>query len=356
MKRRPRSVAPPPDTIRGRLLDWYREAKRPLPWRETCDPYAIWVSEVMLQQTRVETVIPYYHAFLARFPDVAALADAPEDDVMSLWSGLGYYRRARLLQAGARAVVARHGGTVPGDPQSRRSLPGVGRYTAGAIGSIAFGLEEPVVDGNVARVLSRLDGLDHDPASPAGQRALWERATELVRGDSPGDLNQALMELGAVVCLPRDPRCQRCPLSDLCVALETGRVGELPRRRRRRPPTLIEEVAAVATDDERVALVRRDAPGLFGGLWQLPRADGHGIEAARRAHGTLGASDHDALSRAGDVERLLTHRRIRVEIWRAPLPRTLPPDAALFAHRELRSVGVSSFTRAILDVVIPRSD
>ena len=180
-------------SIRRKLLAWYDRAARDLPWRETRDPYAIWVSEIMLQQTRVETVIPYYERFLERFPTALALAEADEDAVLSQWSGLGYYRRARLLHAGVREVVAEYGGRVPEDADARLALPGVGRYTAGAIGSIAFGREEPVVDGNVTRVLARLFRIGTPVGAAVTSKRLWDEDCCLVRGPRPGDLNQALM-------------------------------------------------------------------------------------------------------------------------------------------------------------------
>ncbi|MBZ0116093.1 MAG: A/G-specific adenine glycosylase, partial [Sandaracinaceae bacterium] len=217
-----------PSARRTKLLAWYDASKRALPWRETRDPYSVWVSEVMLQQTRVETVVPYYLRFMERFPDPASLASAQDDEVMSHWSGLGYYRRARLLIAGVREVVERYGGAIPESAEARLSLPGVGRYTAGAIGSIAFDKEEPIVDGNVARVLARLHGIEDAIGSKNADKQFWLRAEELVRGERPGDLNQALMELGATVCTPRNPDCARCPIREGCAARETDRQHSLP--------------------------------------------------------------------------------------------------------------------------------
>ncbi|MBC7172514.1 MAG: A/G-specific adenine glycosylase, partial [Polyangiaceae bacterium] len=210
------------DSIRSALLEWFDRAQRDLPWRRTLDPYAIWVSEVMLQQTRVETVIPYYERFLTRFPTPAALAEAEEDAVLAAWSGLGYYRRARMLHAGAREVVATYGGAVPEAREARLALPGVGRYTAGAIGSIAFGKPEPIVDGNVARVLSRVRFIETPPGRADTERRLWDEAERLVYGERPGALNQALMELGATVCTPSSPRCTECPIARACAARSKG--------------------------------------------------------------------------------------------------------------------------------------
>ncbi len=233
--------------IRQKLLGWYDEAARDLPWRQTRDPYAIWVSEVMLQQTRVETVIPYYERFLASFPTPRDLAEADEDTVLSHWSGLGYYRRARLLHAGVREVVAQYGGQVPEDAEARRALPGVGRYTAGAIGSIAFDKEEPIVDGNVTRVLARLFRIGTPVGSAVTSKRIWEEAARLVPGVRPGAFNQALMELGATVCTPKQPSCESCPVADYCEARAHGEVDALPVPRPRKSPIQVKLAAVVAT-------------------------------------------------------------------------------------------------------------
>ncbi len=207
---------------REALLTWYREHARALPWRDSRDPWRVWVSEVMLQQTRVETVIPYFKRFIERFPAARSLAEASESDVLALWSGLGYYRRARLLYAGAKAVVARHGGDIPADSVALRALPGVGDYTVGALGSIAFGLRAPLVDGNVERVLTRLHGLRGDPRAAPLKKSLWALAARYADHTSPGDVNQSLMELGATVCAPTSPRCLVCPVCSHCVAAREG--------------------------------------------------------------------------------------------------------------------------------------
>jgi A/G-specific adenine glycosylase len=246
-----------------------------MPWRETSDPYAIWVSEVMLQQTRVDTVRPYYDRWMARFPTVVALADAELDDVMREWQGLGYYSRARNLHRAARLVRERHGGTVPDDTGALRSLPGVGEYTAGAIASIAFGSASPAVDGNVRRVLARLHDLE-DPR-PAELRGL---AARLVPADRPGDFNQALMELGATTCTPRSPRCGPCPLSEWCIAYARGTQAERPRPRPGRPvPEASVATVVMRRDGNQVLLVRRPEKGLLGGLWEFPDPDVPGIAA-----------------------------------------------------------------------------
>lgn len=272
--------------VRSALLRWYDDNRRDLPWRaapgERPDPYAVWVSEAMLQQTRVETVRPYFAKWLESFPNLETLAAAPEDSVLKAWEGLGYYSRARNLHRAVREVVARYGGAVPADIDSFRALPGVGRYTAGAVASIAFGQEAPVVDGNVRRVFARM----LDKAEP-GDARLWRLAERMVVGERPGDLNQALMELGAIVCVPRSPRCDQCPVRTDCAALSAGTVDERPARR---PPKRIpveRHGVAVVVRDGRVLLTKRPDGGRLAGLWEFPgalRQDGEeAINAARRA-------------------------------------------------------------------------
>ncbi len=339
--------------MRAALLAWYDANARDLPWRRTRDPYAVWVSEIMLQQTRVETVIPYYERFLSRFPDARSLADASEDEVLASWSGLGYYRRARLLHAGVREVVERYGGEVPGEPEERRSLPGIGRYTAGAIGSICFDREEPIVDGNVARVLSRAFAIEHPIGSSASERALWERAAELVKGPRPGDLNQALMELGATTCTPRAPRCGDCPIAPWCAARASSRQDELPVPKKRKEPRRVEMVAVVASRaDGAVALVRAEGT-LFGGLYAPPMMEGRGRELARAALRAAGVRGRLADEPAGRVEHVLSHRVLDVEVWRAT--RASSGVRPLVSPRALPSIGTSTLTRRILAVGAPHA-
>ena len=253
--------------IRARLLDHYGGAQRDLPWRHRSDPYGIWVSEVMLQQTRVETVIPYYLRWMDRFPDVEALAEASLDEVLSLWKGLGYYGRARNLHRAARIVRERFDGHVPSAPEALRALPGVGEYTAGALQSIAFGRAEAAVDGNVRRVLARL--FDLEETTPSRVRSL---ASALVDPARPGDFNQALMELGATVCLPRSPDCDACPISSDCMALEAGTVRLRPPPAKRRTVPVITVAVAVLYDQERARFLVRKRPeeGLLAGMWEFP--------------------------------------------------------------------------------------
>ncbi|MGD2067554.1 MAG: A/G-specific adenine glycosylase [Gemmatimonadota bacterium] len=284
-------------TIRHRLLTWYDAHARDLPWRRTDDPYAVWVSEVMLQQTRVNTVIPFWTRWMERFPTVAALADARLDDVLASWEGLGYYRRARLLHRAAARVRDRHRGELPRDVAGLRELPGVGEYTAGAVASIAFGRRVPAVDGNVRRVLARL----HDLPTPSPAQ-LRERAARLVPPERPGDFNQALMELGATVCSPTSPRCGSCPLERVCRARALGVQEDRPRPQRRgRVPERRFGVAVARRvrngGPTELLVVKRPVDGMLGGLWEFPTARLSDGEAP--ATGALRALDAADAGRKG---------------------------------------------------------
>ena len=336
---------------RRTLLHWYDAHKRDLPWRETHDPYAIWVSEIMLQQTRVETVIPYFERFLARFPDVTTLAAADEDAVLGEWSGLGYYRRARLLHRGAREVVARYGGEVPAGREARLGLPGVGRYTAGAIGSIAFGLEEPIVDGNVARVLSRVHTITTPLGTTATETRLWQEAEAWVRGARPGDLNQALMELGATVCTPSSADCGSCPLRAVCTG--KARAHELPVPKPKKKPKRVQLVALRVERGDAVLLERRRSEGTFAGLWIVPRTErGDDTVTSARAHlrslGVRGARIGAALT---EVQHVLSHRHLFAEVRPVTHARVAETDDLRFVERSTlrsRELGLSTFDRKLL--------
>ncbi|MGV3620107.1 MAG: A/G-specific adenine glycosylase, partial [Archangium sp.] len=261
-------------TLRADLLRWFDRTKRDLPWRRTKDPYGIWVSEVMLQQTQVDRVVNYWQRFLARFPDVRSLASAEVKEVLGLWSGLGYYSRARNLHRAAQAIATTHAGELPDSVDALLELPGFGRYTAGAVASIAFGLEAPLVDGNVARVLSRLLEIEGAPGEREREKTLWAAATALVSGERPGDWNQSLMELGATVCTPQNPTCLLCPVRAECGAFIQGRVGELPPPKKAAKRKRLELHVAFARKGREVLLARREEKGLFGGLWELPSTEG----------------------------------------------------------------------------------
>src|SRR5580692_8385176 len=231
--------------LRRQLLDWFRQFQRDLPWRRTKDPYRIWISEIMLQQTRVAAVIPYYQRFLARFPNIHSLAEAPQDEVLRLWAGLGYYSRARNLQKSAQSIVAQHGGEFPHEEAAVLALPGIGRYTRSAILSIAFGAKHAVLDGNVARVLARLGAIRGDLRESRRWQWLQRTAGELLDPKSPGDWNQAMMELGAMVCTPRAPQCLLCPVAKFCRARQSGDPEAFPGKRKKREAMQIVLAAAV---------------------------------------------------------------------------------------------------------------
>jgi A/G-specific adenine glycosylase len=305
-------------SLRAKLLAWYPGARRDLPWRRTRDPYAVWISETMLQQTRVDTVIPYYERFLRDLPTLGHLAEAPQEQVLRLWSGLGYYRRARMLHAAAKQAAAAHEGAVPSEVDDLRKLAGIGAYTAGAVASIAFGRRAAVVDGNVARVLARLFAIEDDVKTARGAARVWRLAEELVPdGDGdPGDWNQALMELGATVCVPREPRCGECPVRDECEGKRLGIASTLPRAAPKRPPISVRRVAIVLASERAVLLARRRGDVLFGGLWEPPLAEGEMATLATR----LGI-DATSLVPAGEVLHLLSHRRMQIVVARAPLGR-----------------------------------
>ncbi len=253
-----------------RLLDWYERHRRDLPWRRTRDPYAIWVAEIMLQQTRAETAIDYFERFLARFPTLVDLARAPLDDVLKAWEGLGYYARARNLHKAARLVVEQNRGSIPRTPEALRDLPGIGRYTAAAVASIAFGYDAIALDGNLCRVLCRLFAIDDDPGRPNTRRSLEALAESMLPSGHAGNFNQALMDLGATVC-NSPPRCLLCPLRDWCQARREGIQNDLPIRATRTQRPHRDVTAGVIWDgDGHFLITQRPLDGMLGGLWEFP--------------------------------------------------------------------------------------
>ena len=255
------------------LLDWYDRCARDLPWRGFHDAYRTWVSEAMLQQTRVETVLSYYDRFLARFPSLAALADAPEEDVLKAWEGLGYYSRARNLWKGARQVMSEYEGILPRDPEKLKKIQGIGPYTAGAIASIAYDVPVPAVDGNVIRVLSRIYGIRTDALEPGTRKKIESLASSLVPQERPGDHNQAVMDLGATVCVPGTPDCARCPLSAFCDAFRVGDAADLPVLPKAKPQKVITYALLIIRSGDRV-LLRQRTERLLQGLWCFPLLEG----------------------------------------------------------------------------------
>ena len=301
--------------IEQQLLAWYSTHFRPLPWRVDATPYHVWISEIMLQQTRIEAVLPYYHRFISVLPDVQALATVDTETLLKLWEGLGYYSRARNLQKAAQVMVDSYGGTLPADYDALRSLPGIGDYTAGAIASIAFSIPVPAVDGNVMRVLARLTGDDTDVLSTAGKKKFTDLAWQLVPEQQPGRFNQALMELGETICLPAGtPRCEACPLKDQCVAYRDELTQQLPVRIKKTKRRIEDRsVALVITQSNppSVLIHKRDDTGLLAGLWEFPN--------------TLSATCLDALPQ--DVRTLCDDGE------------TAPNSKHLFSHIEWRMSG-----------------
>jgi len=311
---------PPRNHLVADLLQWFAENARDLPWRRDPSPWRVLVAEAMLQQTRIATVLPRYETFLSRFPDPEAMVEAGEDEVLALWSGLGYYRRARNLFAAATAIVADHDGRVPGDRGSVRGLPGVGDYTAGAILSVAFGIAEPLVDGNVERVLSRVFLIAGNVKRGAAKKRIRELAADLVGRGPPDQWNQALMELGALVCLPRSPRCDGCPVAVHCGALAADRTETLPEMPPKREVLAVRMAIGLVTGTRGTLFVRAPEGGFLAGTWMPPFAvvlDGEGLEAAlRRAareQGTLLTPGR----RLGTVRHTITHHRITATVFEA---------------------------------------
>jgi A/G-specific adenine glycosylase len=305
------------------LLEWFDRHRRDLPWRRTGDPYKIWLSEVMLQQTRVETVLPFYNRFLEKFPTVEDLARADLEEVLTLWSGLGYYRRARQLHAAARKVAEMGG--FPSTPEGLRELPGIGDYTAAAVASIAFGVAVPVLDGNVERVLSRVLALDEDPRSSGARRHLLAAAADLLDPRRPGDSNQALMELGATICVPRRPRCLLCPLLPGCRAAREGDPERYPLPKAKREPERHRLLVAVVENGQGVLLFRRpDDSSLLAGTWELPWVglERDGVVAVESPEEALAARYGGVWilgPRSAGVRHGITHRDIEVDVHRAEL-------------------------------------
>ena len=299
------------------LLDWFDENRRDLPWRRTDDPYRIWVSEVMLQQTQVRTVIPYYQRFLARFPDLAAFAAAPLDDVLKHWEGLGYYARARNLHAAARALA---GAGVPDDPDRFGALPGVGPYMRAAVMSIAFARPLATVDGNVKRVLARAFAVEHAVDRPAGARAVQALADELLDSSHPGEFNQAMMELGALVCRPRNPACTSCPWSQSCAAVAAGAQERYPRTSPKRAVPTARIAVGVVSRRGRLLITRRAESAMLGGLWEFPggkiRRGEAAEDACRREIREETGLEVDIVEHVASVQHAYSHLKVKIEVFR----------------------------------------
>ena len=351
--------------FRARLLGWFRQFQRDLPWRLTRDPYRIWLSEIMLQQTRVAAVIPYFERFLERFPNVRALAEAPQEEVLRLWSGLGYYSRARNLQLAAQEIVARHSGEFPRSLEAALALPGIGAYTAAAILSIAFGEKLAVLDGNVARVLARVEAVRGDLREGQRWRSLQAAADILLAPEAPGDWNQAMMEFGATLCTPRAPHCLLCPVGVYCRARKLGLADRLPEKKRKREPVPVTLVAAVFLDARGKTLLlpppsasnklkRDDVPALVSRLWHFPAQSAsvnrHRMDFRRllRPYAATPAKRGALVSELPRVRHTVTYRKIQVlaflvRVEKLPKVRT----GKRIALAAVTSLPISNLTRKI---------
>ena len=302
----------------SRLLKWYRQHGRTLPWRGHPDPYAVWVSEIMLQQTRVEAVIPYFEKWMRQFPTAKDLAEASEQEVLNAWEGLGYYSRARNLHKAAKIVIDEYDGKLPRDPKTLRKLPGIGRYTAGAIASIAFNMDVPTLDGNLRRLFARLFDVSEPADSSSGEKILWKLAEEHLPKGQAGDYNQALMDLGATICLPKNPRCLICPLMEFCEARINGTQEQRPVLKPKKETPHHVHAAGVIIKDRKVLLSKRPSNGLLGGMWEFPngRVDvepADGLTSALETGYRLKVQKGDAL---GTVKHAYTHFRVTVHAFR----------------------------------------
>ncbi len=342
--------------IAGAVADWFEGHARDLPWRRTGadgrrDPYRSLVSEFMLQQTQVSRVLEKFGGFMDRFPSVGSLASADEHDVLAAWSGLGYYRRARHLHAAAKDIVSRFGGMVPSDVELLRTIPGVGRYTAGAIASIVFHRSEALVDGNVVRVLMRLDARDGTAGDRTNSSWAWDQAERLVAqaGDRVALLNEGLMELGAMVCTPKTPHCTACPLRGMCVAAGEGRQHEIPRVAARAKRRVLYCSSVVVRDgDGRVLIERRGDGGLWAGLWQAPTIERDDRHADPHEISGLVGADADHLVGVGAFAHATTHRDVRFRVWRLDGWAGETGDRRWVAPDELVGYGISNAQRRVL--------
>ena len=350
-------LPPPPwrRRMRQRLLRWFAQHARELPWRDEPTPYRVWVSEVMLQQTQVQTVVPYFQRFMAALPTVHHLAAADEQQVLKLWQGLGYYRRGRQLHQAAREIVRRWDGRFPRELQAWLSLPGVGRYTAGAVLSIALGQRVPILEANTQRLLARLAAWPQPVQTAASQRYLWHLAEVVLPRKDPGTFNQAMMELGSLVCRPQNPDCEECPLAVLCRACQQGVQDQLPRSNGRTRWQQRHEVVLALRHRGAVLLVQREPGQWWAGLWDLPRFPADSARAtpdwvARRVRQTLGV-DAQGPRRCFTASYTVTRFRVRQQVFQAEVARpsrTLPPEGRWVPPQQLAQVPLPSPTQRVL--------
>ncbi|EWG08639.1 A/G-specific adenine glycosylase [Cytobacillus firmus] len=307
------------------LISWFEAEQRDLPWRKDQDPYKVWVSEIMLQQTRVDTVIPYFHRFIEQFPTIRDLSEADEEKVLKAWEGLGYYSRARNLQAAVREVHEKYGGKVPDTPKEISSLKGVGPYTAGAILSIAYGIPEPAVDGNVMRVLSRILSIWEDIAKPSSRKIFESSVRTLISHENPSHFNQALMELGALICTPTSPSCLLCPVREHCTAFYEGTQQELPVKTKTKKQRNVQLAAAVLIDDQdRVVIHKRPGKGLLANLWEFPMTEINiayvsDKEQMKDAFSTQYGANVDIQEMTGQIEHVFSHLTWNINVYKGKL-------------------------------------
>lgn len=327
--------------FRKALISWYLEEKRDLPWRRTSNPYYIWVSEVMLQQTRVETVIPYYERFIGKFPTLAELAEAKEEDVLKMWEGLGYYSRARNLQAGVKEVVAEYGSRIPENRKDISKLKGVGPYTAGAVLSIAFGVPEHAVDGNVMRVLSRILLIEEDIAIPKNRKLFEEVVMALIDKEDPSSFNQGLMELGATICTPR-PRCLLCPVRDFCTAFHEGRQEELPVKSKKVKMKKVPLLSfAIRNAEGKWLLKQRPPKGLLANMWEFPMVENSDRPLEEIVKNEFGM-------KSGSFTPLIEFNHIFSHLtWEMKSYLTVTDDAAPEGYRFFSTEEVESLPKAV---------
>ncbi len=357
MNQNEHSDVPAPDALARALLHWHTSQTRSFPWRGNRDPYVVWVSETMLQQTQIATVIPYLERWLERFPNVHALAQARLEEVLKYWEGLGYYARARHLHRAAQIIVERYGGRIPADREALLSLPGIGPYTAGAILSLAYGQDEPVLDGNVRRVLCRVFGIEEDPRRAPVERRLWALARSLIIPGQARAINEALMDLGREVCIPRSPKCHLCPLADMCVAHGKGLEASLPvRTRKRATPHYVVTAGVVWNAEGRILLAQRPLKGLLGGLWEFPGGKvepGETLEACLRRELKEELDIEVEVGRlVGTVEHAYSHFRITLHAFHCRLKAGSPKAIGVADWRWVRLEEIRQYPLSRADVKV----
>jgi len=342
------------ENFTGLVLDWYDAGHRDLPWRHTTDAYRIWISEIMLQQTRAETVVSYYERFLARYPDVKALADSSQEELLKYWEGLGYYSRARSIHKAAKQIAAEYGGQLPADIMKLRALPGVGDYTAGAIASIAFGIPAAAVDGNVERVICRYDAMEETVGTPAVRRRITKRVQELVPRDRPGAFANAMMEMGATMCTPKNPKCLLCPVREGCMGLAKGLAQELPRKPKKSAQRVENRAVLLVMQDDRVLVVKRQER-LLGGLYVFPdildKHDPSELCAYLKTIGINAAYDE----RLGRARHVFTHLIWEMEIHALLADRAADvPGGRWVTRDELAALPLPTAVKAARELAMQR--